>query len=218
MSTDTVLINANEQKMNLLERVLNMSEARVKYFSKVTLVDRILSATVLRLIPESVTPNRITLFRFITIPFILYFLLADYLLIGTVLFVISAFSDALDGARARTTKHITSWGILCDPFADKLLIGSVGLVMVSKYISVYLAVAIVFIELLLVAFSYLRYKGHLVPAKTVGKIKMVLQCFGIGFVLLFAIFGTSWLLVVATYILYVAVVFGLLSLLVYKTI
>lgn len=215
---DTVLINAKERKMTLLERVLNMSEARVKYFSKVTPIDRILSATFLKLIPESVTPNRITLFRFITIPFILYFLLADYMLLGTILFVISAFSDALDGARARTTKHITSWGILCDPFADKLLIGSVAMILITKYISVYLALGIVSIELFLVAFSYLRYKGHLVPAKTVGKLKMVLQCFGIGFIMLFALLGTPWLLVVATYILYVAVGFGLLSLLVYKTI
>ena len=215
---DTVLINEKERKMTLLERVLNMSEARVRYFSKVTPIDRILAATLLKLIPESITPNRITLFRFITIPFILYFLLADYMLLGTILFVISAFSDALDGARARVTKHITSWGILCDPFADKLLIGSVAMVMISKYINVYLAVAIVSIELLLVAFSYLRYKGHLVPAKTVGKLKMVLQCFGIGFVMLFALLGTPWLLVVATYILYVAVGFGLLSLFVYKTI
>ncbi len=215
---DTVLINEKERKMTLLERVLNMSEARVRYFSKVTPIDRILAATLLKLIPESITPNRITLFRFITIPFILYFLLADYMLLGTILFVISAFSDALDGARARVTKHITSWGILCDPFADKLLIGSVAMVMISKYINVYLAVAIVSIELLLVAFSYLRYKGHLVPAKTVGKLKMVLQCFGIGFVMLFALLGTPWLLVVATYILYVAVGFGLMSLLVYNTI
>jgi CDP-diacylglycerol--glycerol-3-phosphate 3-phosphatidyltransferase len=215
---DTVLINAKERKMTLLERVLNMSEARVRYFSKVTPIDRILAATFLKLIPESITPNRITLFRFITIPFILYFLLADYMLLGTVLFVISAFSDALDGARARMTKHITSWGILCDPFADKLLIGSVAMIMISKYISVYLALGIVSIELLLVAFSYLRYKGHLVPAKTVGKLKMVLQCFGIGFVMLFALLGTPWLLVVATYILYVAVGFGLMSLFVYKTI
>ena len=215
---DTVLINEKERKMTLLERVLNMSEARVRYFSKVTPIDRILAATLLKLIPESITPNRITLFRFITIPFILYFLLAEYMLLGTILFVISAFSDALDGARARVTKHITSWGILCDPFADKLLIGSVAMVMISKYINVYLAVAIVSIELLLVAFSYLRYKGHLVPAKTVGKLKMVLQCFGIGFVMLFALLGTPWLLVVATYILYVAVGFGLMSLLVYNTI
>jgi CDP-diacylglycerol--glycerol-3-phosphate 3-phosphatidyltransferase len=215
---ETVLINAKERKMTLLERVLNMSEARVRYFSKVTPIDRILSATFLKLIPDSVTPNRITLFRFITIPFIIYFLLADYMLLGTILFVISAFSDALDGARARTTKHITSWGILCDPFADKLLIGSVAMILISKYISVYLALGIVSIELLLVAFSYLRYKGHLVPAKTVGKLKMVLQCFGIGFVMLFALLGTPWLLVVATYILYVAVGFGLMSLFVYKTI
>ena len=204
--------------MSLIERVLNMSEARVKYLSKVTVIDRMLSAVFLRFIPESITPNRITLFRFISIPFIIYFLLADYLLFGTVLFVLSAFSDALDGARARTTKHITSWGILCDPFADKLLIGSVGIVMISKYVGAYLAMGIVFVEFLLVAFSYLRYKGRLVPAKTVGKLKMVLQCIGIIFILLFAILGLPWLLTVATYILYIALLFGLLSLLVYKTV
>jgi CDP-diacylglycerol--glycerol-3-phosphate 3-phosphatidyltransferase len=215
---DTVIQSAKERKMTLLERVLNMSEARVKYFSKVTVIDQILLATVLRFLPKSVTPNRITLFRFITIPFIVYFLLADYLLLGTILFIISAFSDALDGALARTNKHITSWGILCDPFADKLLIGSVGIVVISKYSSVYLAISIVFVEMFLVAFAYLRYKGRLVPAKTVGKVKMVLQCVGIGFLLLFALLGTPWLLVAGTYILYLALGFALLSLLVYKSV
>lgn len=203
---------------NIIERVFNFSEARVRYFAKVTPFDRFVAASFLKWIPSKVTPNQITLFRFITIPIIVTLLITDHILVGTILFLFSAFSDAVDGALARTTNHITIWGTLCDPVVDKLLIGSVSIILVTKYISGYLALAIVLIELALVASSYFRYKGKVVPAKLVGKVKMVLQCFGIIFLLYYALSGAPILLILATYTLYAAVAFALASLLVYRSI
>jgi CDP-diacylglycerol--glycerol-3-phosphate 3-phosphatidyltransferase len=130
----------------------------------------------------------------------------------------SAFSDALDGALARTKHKITSWGTFYDPVADKLLIGTVSVIIVSQYLSFYLALAIVLIELFLVSSAYFRYRGRVVPAKIMGKTKMVLQCFGVIFLLFYIVFGIGWFLVVAQYILYLAVVFALLSLFVFKSI
>lgn len=206
------------RKLTFVERVLNVTESRVKYLTKPTWFDYFLAKTFLRLIPDSVTPNQMTLFRFATIPFVLILLLTGFYLLATILFSISAFSDALDGARARTTGHITSWGILADPLADKLLIGLTAIILVSQFIGVWLAFLIIFLELALVFSAYHRYKGKVIPAKTAGKVKMILQSFGLGFLFLFTVISAPVLLLIATYLLYGAVLFALLSLFVYRSV
>lgn len=189
-----------------------------KYIAKVTAIDRFIDNVFLWAFPPSVNPNHITVFRFITIPFIVYFLLVESYKIAFVLFVISAISDAIDGAIARTRNKISDWGIIFDPFADKLLIGSVGGIIIFKFLSPAIAFIIIFLEIILIASSYYRFKGRIIPAKTVGKIKMILQCVGVCFVFLFLLIGSSIFLIIATYILYAAIIFGLLSLFVYRSI
>lgn len=204
--------------LTFLDRFLDVPEAKVTYLTRPTPIDRFFEKTFLKILPAWLTPNRITGFRLITIPVIGYLLLSDYFLAGTILFLFSAFSDALDGALARTKHRITSWGTFYDPVADKLLIGTVSVIIVSQYLSFYLALAIVLIELFLVSSAYFRYRGRVVPAKIMGKTKMVLQCFGVIFLLFYIVFGIGWFLVAAQYILYLAVVFALLSLFVFKSI
>ena len=200
----------------LLFRVFD--NPKPKYIAKVTAVDRFIDKVFLWAFPQTVNPNHITVFRFITIPFIVYFLLVESYKIAFVLFVISAISDAIDGAIARTRNKISDWGIIFDPFADKLLIGSVGGIIIFKFLSPAIAFTIIFLEIILIASSYYRFKGRIIPAKTVGKIKMILQCVGVCFVFLFLLIGSSIFLIIATYILYAAIIFGLLSLFVYRSI
>jgi len=201
-----------------LDHFLDVPEAKVTYLTRVTAIDRFLAKTFLPLLPKGLTPNQITKFRLLSIPVIAYLLMTESYLAGTILFLFSAFSDALDGALARTTHRITTWGTLYDPIADKLLIGMVATIVISQYIHVYLALAIILIEIALVASAYFRYKGKIVPAKTMGKTKMVLQCSGVILLLFYILFAWNPLLVVATYVLYLAVVFGLLSLFVFRSI
>ena len=197
---------------------LNLEGTRLAYLTHVTPFDRLFSATLLRLIPRKVSPNQMTMFRFFSIPVVLALLFLGYDLAGTILFVLSALSDALDGARARTEHRITKWGIVADPIADKLLIGSVAILSISKHLGWPLVAAIVSIELVLAATAYFRYSGKLLPAKTVGKMKMILQCIGVGFVLLYGIVPLALFLFLGQYILYVAIVFALGSLFVYRSI
>ena len=56
------------------------------------------------------------------------------------------------------------------------------------------------------------------PAKIMGKTKMVLQCVGIIILLLYIVLDIPILLIIATYTLYLAVVFALLSLFVFRSI
>lgn len=188
------------------------------YLTKVTYIDRFIEIVFLRFFPENITPNQITKFRLFLIPFIGFFLLLDYYSIATVLFLFAAFSDALDGALARTKRKITTWGTLYDPIADKLLIGLVSVIIVSKYIGVHLAFIIICIEMCLVLSAYHRYRGRIVPAKTMGKTKMILQCLGIIALLLSVLLNVPVLLIVATYLLYGAIFFALLSLFIFRSI
>ena len=205
-------------KLTFLDRYLDIAEPKVTYLTKVTPIDRILSATVLELIPWTVRPNIITRFRMILIPFVAGFLLTNHFTIATVLFLFAAFSDALDGAMARTRHQISAWGTLYDPISDKLLIGTTALIIVSKYLSLDLAFTICFLEVCLVSSAYFRYKGRIVPAKSMGKIKMVLQCLGLIILLIGIISGLPVLLLVARYTLYLSIVFALLSLFVFRSI
>lgn len=220
----------NEEKIKKIENKVNkrlerslsslhvFDEPRPDYVAKITVFDRFFAKTFLLFIPKKVRPNFLTVFRFVTIPFVIYFLLNGFYTSGLIIFAISAFSDALDGAMARTRKQITDWGIVFDPLADKLLIGSTAIIVISKLISPVLASFIIILEICMVVFAYFRFKGEIVPAKTSGKIKMILQSVGVAMLLLYLVVPASWILISATYVLYGAVVFALLSLFVYRSI
>ena len=184
------------------------------------LFDRFLARTLLRLIPRKVTPNQVTTFRYISIPVILFFLIFKLNILGIILFVISAFSDAVDGALARTRNQITDWGKIHDPFADKLLIGSVGALIVSIYLNIYLISAIIGIEIILIlnAFWQLKKGEKPIGALLPGKLKMILQCLGVGLILLYIVWQIAWFLLAAQILLYLAIFFALISLIVYSSI
>ena len=202
----------------ILDRVLNISEGRSRYIAKITPIDRFLEKTFLPLIPSYITPNQITIFRFISIPVLVILFLFHFNLLATIIFIFSAFSDALDGALARTKNKITTWGIVYDPLADKLLIGTVAIIVISKYLSPALAGAMVAIELFLIISAYFRFTGKVIPAKTIGKLKMVFQSFGIIFLLLFVNIGFEPFYILASYTLYGALILALMSLFVYRSI
>ena len=170
--------------------------------------------------PQWVKPNWITVLRFMTIPVVLYLLVAEYYWSSIILFTISAFSDAVDGAIARTRNLITDWGKVYDPFADKLLIGTVTAIIVTRYISPYLAMVILVIDLLLIINAlYKKNVQHkVIQALFAGKMKMMLQSVGLWLLLANLVVTSSALVLLATYLLYVAVLFALASLIVYRSV
>ena len=182
--------------------------------------DQVIKYSILWVIPWKVEPNHVTVLRFLLIPFVLYFLLIESNLITIILFVIAVLTDAVDGALARTRDKITDWGKLYDPLADKLLIGTVVAIVVTKYVDIFVAGAIILIEMLLiiVALYRKRIEGKKVEAIWIGKLKMVLQSFAVGLVLLYILLGAPWLIAVATLLLYVSIVLGSASLVVYGAI
>lgn len=184
------------------------------------IIDRTIMRPIVYITPAWVLPNYMTILRFIMIPFVITSLVTGDYKLGLILFIIAAFTDAWDGAIARIRGQISDWGKLFDPLADKLLIGTTAVIVVVEFLSLWIALAIILIEVGLITYNlfFLGRRKKTVSARFEGKIKMIFQCIGVGFVLLYAVNPVAWFLVAATYILYAAIFFGALSLFVYRTI
>lgn len=184
--------------------------------SKVYWHDKALAATFLRLFPKAVRPNHLTMFRFLAIPFMVLLMLYESYEIGLWVFLIVAFTDALDGSMARTRDQITEWGKIYDPLADKLLIGSMVFAIVLRYIDFFAAMIIIGMEVLIITSAWWRkHNGQSVEANVWGKIKMLLQVAGTIFLLLAIIFNLEALLPFGTGAFYLAIAFAIVSLLTY---
>jgi len=188
--------------------------------NKVTIIDKIIKKLVLWAIPSSITPNQMTILRFILTPVVIYFVFIENYLIGIPLFVFTALTDAFDGAMARTRNQVTDWGKMFDPVADKVLISSTAVIVVTQAINQYLAFVIIGFEIMIViAALYKKSKENIkIEAQKAGKVKMIFQSFGIGFAMLFLVLGTPWMLTVATMFLILSIFFAFLSLFVYHSI
>lgn len=158
----------------------------------------------------------VTVFRFAATPIVALLVLYQRYYIGLIAFLIVAFTDAMDGAMARTRNQITEWGKVYDPLADKILIGSMVFIIVLKYIDFWTAMIIIALEIVIIFTAWLRLrKGTIIQANVWGKIKMGLQVLGVSILLISIIFNWAALLPFASGTLYLAIAFAVVSLLTY---
>jgi len=181
-----------------------------QYTSKPYFHDRLLARTVLRLFPHAVAPNQITMARFVLTPLVVWLVWIGNYEWGVPIFLLTAFTDTIDGSMARTRNQITKWGIVFDPIADKLLIGSVLIVLILQNLSLYLGIIIIFMEsIAALAGLYSNRRDRVYMANNLGKAKMCLQVAGILVMLVGAWTGMVLLHSFATIILATSVVFAL---------
>jgi CDP-diacylglycerol--glycerol-3-phosphate 3-phosphatidyltransferase len=187
---------------------------------KTNIIDRVLNKTIIRFVPKFVTPNHLTVFRYITIPFILFLLIIKSYKIALIIFFFSIMSDALDGSLARNRNKTTDWGKINDPMADKLLIGVVGSYLVTKYINLWIILIIISIELIIISLAlYRKKKEQIISSALVpGKIKMFFQSLSLLLLLIFSVTSFPFLILASETLLWLAIFFGLISLFVYKSI
>ena len=147
---------------------------------QLTVFDRIFARTMEPYLSKKIVPNHITVLRmFLALP-VLYLLVSEQYIWGIALFLFAGATDAFDGSLARTRKQITEWGILYDPLADKMLIGSILFVIVLQHINFFLGMALIIVELGLVIGGWWRKKyGVLTPANIWGKMKMFAEVMGV---------------------------------------
>lgn len=182
--------------------------------SEVHLHDRFLHRFILRYLPDAITPNKLTMLRIFLTPFVFVLTLYGHYRIGFTLFILAALTDALDGSMARTQNKITRFGMVFDPLADKLLIGSMVLLLVFKYFNHLLGIAILGIEIIIIASALvakIKFKSEIM-ANRWGKIKMLLQVIAMSFTMLALLVDFPIFLSIASWLFGLAIGFAILSL------
>lgn len=168
-----------------------------------------MARTVLRLFPVWALPNHVTMARLVLTPLVVWLIWIGNYSWGVPLFVLTAFTDTIDGSLARTRNQITKWGIVFDPIADKLLVGAVLLVLIMRKLSFYLGIVIIIMETMAaLAGLYSHRKDKVYMANNLGKAKMCLQVAGLFILLIGAWTDYTLLHSLATIILATSVVFA----------
>lgn len=179
--------------------------------------DVVFAKVVIPFIPSAITPNMVTILRLILTPAVLFFLVREQWAIGVPLFIFTAFTDAVDGSLARLRRQITPWGTFFDPVADKLLIGSVVLIFVAKYLGPVFALAVLSLEVLTILGGlWRRSKGKITSANIFGKTKMCLQVLGVTALLFNVSTGLPFFFPLAVVSFSLAIAFAFVSILTYS--
>ena len=132
--------------------------------------------------------NIITVIRLLITPIIIWLIFSNYFTLGLLFFVLSGFSDALDGFVAKKFNQKTILGSYLDPVADKTLI--VSSILVLGYVGAipsWLIILIVSRDLAIlgaVIISWTVESSLKIEPIISSKINTFLQIFYIGLILL----------------------------------
>lgn len=136
--------------------------------------------------------NRITIARIFLVPVMMFFLLVNLnlppiridqfelsynQLIATLIFILAASTDGLDGYIARKKQIVSNLGKLLDPLADKLLIAAalISLVSMDK-LDAWIAIVIIAREFAVTGLRQIALlEGRVVAASKWGKWKTAIQ-------------------------------------------
>lgn len=145
--------------------------------------------------------NKITLVRIFLVPIIMLFLLVKFdwgaitfadvtitysEIVATVIFIIAASTDGLDGYIARKKKLVTNLGKFLDPLADKLLITAALISLVDRgSVEAWMAIVIISREFAVTGLRLVAaVDGQVIAASKLGKLKTIIQIIAICVVML----------------------------------
>jgi CDP-diacylglycerol---glycerol-3-phosphate 3-phosphatidyltransferase len=134
-------------------------------------------------------PNSLTTLRIFFVPLLVAVLLTrepnwdfwglpiHFEVLGVLILLAAAATDAMDGYLARKRREVTTLGILLDPIADKLLISAAFISLVQMgLVPAWMVVIIIGREFIVVGLREIATaEGLIIPASVFGKTKMVLQ-------------------------------------------
>jgi CDP-diacylglycerol--glycerol-3-phosphate 3-phosphatidyltransferase len=136
-------------------------------------------------------PNILSLMRLLMSVAVFVAIERDAWLPATILFVVAASTDWVDGWWARRFGQVIRLGRIFDPLVDKVIVcgAYVLLAAAGTAIAPWMAVVVTVRELVVTAIrAEMEKAGHDFSAALSGKLKMVLQCLAIGLVLA----GRAW--------------------------
>ena len=139
--------------------------------------------------------NKLTILRIVLVPIFLIFIAIKIpygTIIATLVFIIAALTDKLDGYIARSRNQITRFGKFMDPLADKLLVTAALVSLVElQIIPAWAAIIIIAREFAITGLRAIAAaEGIVISASYWGKIKTVIQIVAIIFALIKVILRT----------------------------
>ena len=165
-------------------------------------------------------PNKLTVLRVIMVPFFVFFMLtgvggAANKWIALIIFCVASLTDMLDGKIARARNLVTNFGKFMDPLADKLLVSSAMICLVSlNRIPAWVVIVIISREFIISGFRLVASDaGVVIAASWWGKIKTVVQMIMV-IVLILSIHNPV-VAVIEQILIYLALVLTVVSLLDY---
>ena len=159
-------------------------------------------------------PNKLTVLRLCLVPVVMVFILYPALsgynsviqsIVCTLLFILTAVTDFIDGKIARKYNLITDFGKFLDPLADKMLTTAAFLAFIKLGIGygiTWITFIILIREFLITSLRLISAcKGKVVAANMWGKLKTVAQMASIVFILASQYFMTLFNVPVANQII-----------------
>jgi len=161
-------------------------------------------------------PNRITLLRIAIIPALFFLLLSpgqNGSLAITILFIMAALTDVLDGYLARKYEIVTVMGKFLDPIADKLIVNTAMILMIPiGRIPAWIVAVIIIRDFAVDGIRAIASsEGFVIQASNLGKQKTLCQIFAVSALMIhYQFFGVD-AHIVGTVILYLALVLSVYS-------
>lgn len=168
-------------------------------------------------------PIFLTWMRVVAIPLIvgIYYLPNDLLampvknLIATILFILAALTDWLDGFLARRWRQTSSFGAFLDPVADKLMVAAALLVLLDLgRVDAVVALVIIGREIAISALrEWMAQKGarNNIAVNLLGKLKTVAQMLAIPFLLFYRPIGKVDIIQIGHAMIWLAVFLTIVS-------
>lgn len=161
-------------------------------------------------------PNKLTVLRVCMIPFFAAALLYDHgdqytmRIAANVLFIIASLTDLLDGRIARKYNMVTNFGKFMDPLADKLLVCSALICLMSLgQLSAWIVIVIISRDFIISGFRLVAAdNGVVIAASYWGKFKTAFQMTAV----ILLIFNFPALALVTNVIVGIAVALTIISL------
>lgn len=153
-------------------------------------------------------PNILTLLRIIMIPIFYVVFFSDITnssLFAALIFIVASLTDWFDGFLARKWSLVTNFGKIMDPLADKLLVMTALICLLTSFrIPAWAVIVILAREMAITGLRIIAAsEGVVVAADMLGKFKTVFQMVAIILLLLNNFIGI--------YMLYIAIFFTILS-------
>lgn len=174
-------------------------------------------------------PNKLTVFRIILIPIFIIIMVMPFTwgtvtwvgtsiaitkVVGAIIFAVASLTDLADGKIARKRHLVTNFGKFADPLADKMLVMSAFIILVSfAKVPAWVAAIIVCRELAVTGLRLLIVEndGQVMAAAMPGKIKTTSQMIAIILLILNNVLFAALSIPMAVIMLYICLFFTIYS-------